>query len=86
MVTYYKLIPYNGIFSRGGSIFMDRQTFHSSNLWMHEIVPMHASVLPKNNLRHDGRGVACGHIKAFGLFPFPHQRKSVLKACRADMS
>ena len=22
-----------------------------------------------------GLGVACGHIKAFGLFPFPHQRK-----------
>ena len=21
-----------------------------------------------------GLGVACGHIKAFGLFPFPHQR------------
>ena len=20
-------------------------------------------------------GVACGHIKGFGLFPFPHQRK-----------
>ena len=32
-----------------------------------------------------GLGVACGHIKAFGLFPFPHQRKSVVKACRADM-
>lgn len=23
-------------------------------------------------------GVACGHIKALGLFPFPHQ---ILKAC-----
>ena len=22
-----------------------------------------------------GLGVACGHIKAFGLFPFPHQRR-----------
>ena len=22
-----------------------------------------------------GLGVACGHIKALGLFPFPHQRK-----------
>ena len=21
-----------------------------------------------------GSGVACGHIKVFGLFPFPHQR------------
>ena len=29
--------------------------------------------------------MACGHIKAFSLFPFPYQRKSVLKACRADM-
>ena len=24
--------------------------------------------------RH-GLGVVCGHIEAFGLFPFPHQRK-----------
>ena len=31
-------------------------------------------------------GVACGHINAFGHFPFSHQRKSVLKACRAGMS
>ena len=23
-----------------------------------------------------GLGVACDHIKAFGLFPFPHQRKT----------
>ena len=22
-----------------------------------------------------GLGVVCGHIEAFGLFPFPHQRK-----------
>ena len=22
-----------------------------------------------------GSGVACSHIEAFGLFPFPHQRK-----------
>ena len=38
------------------------------------------SVLPKNNSRHDGRawfgrGFNGGHIEAFGLFPFPHQRK-----------
>ena len=40
------------------------------------------SVLPKNNSRHDGGGggghglgMVCGHIEAFGLFPFPHQGK-----------
>ena len=33
------------------------------------------SVLPKGIMGGNGWGVACGHIKAFGLFPFPHQRK-----------
>ena len=45
-------------------------------------------VLPGNSLRHDTGhdwGVAYSHIKAFGLFPFPHQIKSVLKICRADI-
>ena len=32
-----------------------------------------------------GLGVACGHIEVFGLFPFPHQRKTCVKACRANM-
>ena len=31
-------------------------------------------------------GGDCGHIKAYGLAPFPHQsRNSELKACWADM-
>ena len=33
---------------------------------------------------HDLGGV-CSHIKTFGYSPFPHQRKSVLKACWADI-
>ena len=45
-----------------------------------------SSVLPKNNgmMGGHGLGMACGHIKAFGLFPFPHQRKiwAEFKACR----
>ena len=32
-------------------------------------------------IRGRGLGVAC----TFGLFPFPHQKKSVLKAYRVDM-
>ena len=32
-----------------------------------------------------GWGMTCVYIKAFGLCPFPHQEKSVLKTCRANM-
>ena len=41
------------------------------------------SVLPRSNSRHDGRhglGMAYSHIKAFGLFSFPHQRKVCAEA------
>lgn len=42
------------------------------------------NVLPRNILRHDighDWGVAYSHIKAFGLFPFPHQ----IKICIEDL-
>ena len=30
-------------------------------------------------------GGACGHIKAYGLFPIPIKKETVLKACWADL-
>jgi hypothetical protein len=33
------------------------------------------AVLPKQNSRHDSRGGACGHNKAYGLPLFPHQKE-----------
>ena len=43
-------------------------------LHVHEFSVLPSRIIQGMTGRH-GLGVACGHIKAFGLFPYPHQRK-----------